>query len=227
MDLESTHPSNLNIREYLSNFTPHCRLPVYTISRTGYDRGRPLPRTVTSADHLPPGSYKTDRDFPDHKHRLDEVQVGWLTRSAWSKNYSVPKEDLVKLRIRESRFTCGSTGDLVGPATYHSSIEASSLRPGARSTETVSPCHSIPKNLMNKTRPLPREVSAADHLGPGTYNMPNKFNELGWRKSEKLEKAAKHNKGAWAKKEFGHIFDCMKPRHKSVPLLPTSGLGGH
>jgi hypothetical protein len=221
MDLESKHPDNLHIREYLGNFTPHCNLPTYTISRTGFDdTGRPMPRTKTSADHLPPGQYRTDRDFPDKKHRLDEVGVGWLTRSAWSKNYTMPRENLDKLAARERRFTTGSTPDLVGPNTYGVGLANSTKFDGH-----TSPVYSIPRNYQNKERPLPREVSAADHLGPGTYDLPNKFNELGWRKLEKLEKAAKRNKGAWAKKEFGHIFACMKPRSGGAAAQPASG--GH
>jgi hypothetical protein len=98
---------------------------------------------------------------------------------------------------------------------------AGSLKPGARSQETVLPAYTFPKNF-GKSRPLPREVSAADHLGPGTYEMKNRFNELSFRKAEKLEKAAKNNKNTWAKKEFSHIFDCMKPRRDTGAMATTS-----
>lgn len=212
MDLYSRNPDCLNVREYLGKFSNHRHQPVYSISRTGENYERPLPRQVTSADHLPPGQYRTDRDFPDREHRIEEVGVGLLTRSAKSKSITFPKEDLELLAVRERRFTTGSTSSLVGPGSYHNALASGSLKPGARSQETVLPAYTIPKMNMNKSRPLPREVSAADHIGPGAYEMPNRFNELGYRKSERLEKAAKNTKASWNQKEFSHIFDCMKPR---------------
>jgi len=150
---------------------------------------------------------------------LDEVGVGWLTRSAWSKKYGFSTEDLDKLAARERRFTTGSTTSAVGPGTYHDDLLSPSLN------REFNPVYTVPKSGKGGERPLPREVSAADHLGPGTYEMPNRFNEIGWRKTEKMEKAAKRSKDSWAQKEYSHIFNCMKPRHKSVPLLPASG--GH
>jgi len=246
MDLNAKHPDNLHVREYLDGIGAYRRQPVYSVTRTGETRGRPLPMQKTSADHLAPGAYKTDRDFPDRQHRLDECGVGWLTRSARSSQFTVSTEDLQKLAERERRFTTGSTTAIVGPGRYHDDIYNATASPSMSASdrsgdgkhfhafpfrdlkETVLPCYTVPVNGKGKDRPLPRECGAADHLGPGTYDLPNKFNELGWRKLEKLERAAKKNKPAWSKKEFSHIFDCMKnkhPPHKSASeiALPASG----
>ncbi|CAE7837828.1 unnamed protein product [Symbiodinium microadriaticum] len=66
VELRSDYPEYLELRQYLGNFSTHRNLPCFTISKTsfGEDIGRPLPRTKTSADHLAPGHYPVDRDFP-------------------------------------------------------------------------------------------------------------------------------------------------------------------
>ena len=69
-------------------------LPVFTIPKTGAldDLGRPLPRTGTSADHLAPGHYPVERDFPTTSRRYEEIPSGWLTRSARVKQVFMPFE---------------------------------------------------------------------------------------------------------------------------------------
>mmetsp|Transcript_120873 Transcript_120873/g.170004 ORF Transcript_120873/g.170004 Transcript_120873/m.170004 type:complete len:222 (-) Transcript_120873:204-869(-) len=206
MDLVSDYPEYLELRQYLGNFSTHRNLPCFTISKTsfGEDIGRPLPRTKTSADHLAPGHYPVDRDFPT-KRRYEEVPSGWLTRSARVKQVFMPYED------RSQAFQRLLPGvKNPGPGQYE---EGMSKKP-IRSQEGTTPEWTLPKSQAATGRPLPRQVTAADHLGPGLYQLPNRFTELSWRKAKTLERVARTSRDTWAGPQYSQIFNRIKPQEK-------------
>eukprot|EP00440_Ansanella_granifera_P021254 gb/GFBE01023073.1/.p1 GENE.gb/GFBE01023073.1/~~gb/GFBE01023073.1/.p1 ORF type:complete len:225 (+),score=32.84 gb/GFBE01023073.1/:1-675(+) len=205
--LESDYPDFLQYREYLGNFSTHRFQAVYTIPRSGElpEGGRPLPKTKSAADHLAPGYYPVDRDFPG-KRRTEEIPVGWLTRSARVKQVFMPFEDREKAIMRSYPGLKNP-----GPGDYYEGMGAEK---GARSQERVLPSWTVPQVNKEGGRPLPRQKSAADHLGPGIYKLPNRFSELSWRKSMKLEKAARNNKDTWASGQYSQMFSRIKPGPK-------------
>mmetsp|Transcript_46983 Transcript_46983/g.102246 ORF Transcript_46983/g.102246 Transcript_46983/m.102246 type:complete len:220 (-) Transcript_46983:80-739(-) len=209
MDIFSKHPENLKIREYLNNFSNHRREPAYSIMRTGEGRPRPIARAITSADHLPPGYYKTDRDFPSHDYRLQEVSAGFLTRSRRPASISFQKE--VARPAVENAYP--------GPGEYEHP------RKGMRSQEHSLPSWTISDTGKGTSRPIPRDVTAADHLGPGLYRKRNHFNEIGWRTSLIVERAASKIKGDnWAAPQYSHVFNCMKPDLYKAASSPSISL---
>lgn len=205
MDLVSQYPDNLHIRRYLGGFSQYRNHPAYTITRS-YDgeAGRPLPRTKSAADHFGPGHYPVDRDFP-LASRLEEQPAGTTTRSNPVKNVIMPYEDR---RKASGRFDPGR--DSPGPGAY-ANPEGSPGTPG----------YTIPKHLADKGRPLPRAKAASDHLGPGWYNARNRFDEVGWRKTQGLKKAAKKNRETWASPQYSHIFRCMKSTTQRCSSSPS------
>mmetsp|Transcript_54056 Transcript_54056/g.101416 ORF Transcript_54056/g.101416 Transcript_54056/m.101416 type:complete len:222 (+) Transcript_54056:44-709(+) len=206
MDLVSEYPEYLELRQYLGNFSTHRNLPVFSISKTGFgdELGRPLPRTKTSADHLAPGHYPVDRDFPT-KRRYEEVPSGWLTRSGRVKQVFMPYED------RSEAFRRLLPGvKNPGPGQYG---QLAQKRP-VRSQEGTTPEWTIPKSQAATGRPLPRQVTAADHLGPGLYQLPNRFTEIGWRKAKTLERAARNSRDTWAGPQYSQVFNRIKPGEK-------------
>lgn len=214
MDLQSEYPAVENVREYIGHFSNHRVQPAYTITRTAANEdGRPMPRTKTAADHLAPGHYPVDRDFPS-KRRFEEMPVGWLTRSARVKEVFFPREDRLHAMARS-----WPGGKNPGPGQYH---EGTGAENGSRSQETVLPAWTVPKVNKEGGRPLPRTKTAADHLGPGIYKLPNKFTELSWRKTMKLERAARHTKDSWAGPQYSQMFSRIKPGPKSGIVKASS-----
>eukprot|EP00927_Polykrikos_kofoidii_P047845 TRINITY_DN42127_c0_g1_i1.p1 TRINITY_DN42127_c0_g1~~TRINITY_DN42127_c0_g1_i1.p1 ORF type:complete len:215 (+),score=23.89 TRINITY_DN42127_c0_g1_i1:196-840(+) len=209
MDLDS-NVQILQVREYLDKVAKYRHQPAYSITMTGDGQGRPLPRTVGSADHLGPGHYPTDRDFPTGK-RLDEHGVGVLTRSNRSPIVTAFSSE-GRGRIHDPRYP--------GPGDYRP------RPPGALSMENRDPRWTVPLDRKDKDRPLPRAKTAGDLLGPGSYQVQNRFDDLGWRKQMSLEKAARHNKEHWATKEWSHVLKCMRPTKPrgtaSSPSLPPA-----
>lgn len=215
MDIYNKYPDYLSYSKYIGNFSQHDNAASYTITKTDAAKsGRPMPRAVTAADHFGPGQYPVDRDFPIGS-RLEEMPVGWLTRSASHRNFVVPKEDRMEA-IKRSWPGLKNPG----PGDYHAGTGA---RVGLRSSETEMPLYSVPQNLRKGGRPLPRSVTAADHLGPGSYPASDPFVTTGWRKNQALEKAAKRNKETWASPQYSHIFRCIKPeKSASTSSLPAA-----
>jgi len=215
MDLLATYPATpLHFKDYLSNFSTHHREPSYTITRSNDGVGRPLPSLRTSADALAPGQYPVDRDVVTGRS-YEEVPAGRLTRSAAPRSAFMPYEDRL---AAISRNLAGSGGP--GPSDY-------SPQPGALSRETAVPAWTVPRHLADSTRPLPRAVTAADHLGPGTYRAPGHFDGLGWRKGRQAERAARRSRETWASPQYRHIFGRLKPGPKpalgksaTAPALP-------
>mmetsp|Transcript_2463 Transcript_2463/g.6970 ORF Transcript_2463/g.6970 Transcript_2463/m.6970 type:complete len:224 (-) Transcript_2463:130-801(-) len=218
MDLFSNYPpSPLHFKDYLSNFSTHRNEPAYTITRSGDGLGRPLPRTKSSADHLAPGHYPVDRDIVLGRS-YEEIPAGHLTRSASPRSAFVPFEDREAARERAL-----SSSKNPGPSHY------SSPQLGSRSCETVMPSWTVPRHLADASRPLPRAVTAADHLGPGLYRLPGHFDGIGWRKAEQTERAARRTRETWAGPQYRHIFGRLKPgprpalgRATSSPTLPPN-----
>mmetsp|Transcript_34520 Transcript_34520/g.91835 ORF Transcript_34520/g.91835 Transcript_34520/m.91835 type:complete len:227 (-) Transcript_34520:64-744(-) len=215
MDLHSAYPHHLEVRKYLGNFSQHLNEPNYTITRSHddpNDPGRPMPREKTAADHFGPGQYAVDRDFPGPS-RVDEHPVGFSTRSASSKKFVMPKEDRSEAMTR----SWPGLGN-PGPGDYH---EGCGAPPGTRSQEWRQASYSVPQYLNVGGRPLPRSITGADHLGPGTYSVKDRSAEAGWRKSKAIEKLAKKNKDHWASSQYSHIFNTIKPkpRASSTPAL--------
>ncbi|CAJ1366945.1 unnamed protein product [Effrenium voratum] len=210
MDLESDYPDYLEFRKYLGNFSSHRNHPCFTISKTGIhdELGRPLPRTRTSADHLAPGHYPVDRDFPTTARRYEEIPSGWLTRSARVKQVFQPYEDRSKVF---QRTLPGLKNP--GPGHYH---EGLSYKTGVRSEEHTTPEWTIPKGQEATGRPLPRDLTAADHLGPGMYQLPNRFSEISWKKLKTLEKAARNSRDTWAGPQYSQVFSRIKPGGSGV-----------
>mmetsp|Transcript_29729 Transcript_29729/g.75697 ORF Transcript_29729/g.75697 Transcript_29729/m.75697 type:complete len:229 (+) Transcript_29729:79-765(+) len=223
MDLDSQYPDYLNFRQYVGNFSTHRNQPVYSITKTGDGpEGRPMPRVVTAADHFGPGYYPTDRDFPG-RYRSEEIPVGFLTRSAKAPNYTMGHEDRAGA-FHKSMTGCSPKGPVApGPGQYH---EGTGHRVGLRAQEDNAPKYTIPMNGKDSGRPLPRSRSAADHLAPGTYDLPNRFDEISRRKAAQMEKAAKRTRDHWAGAQYSHIFTRLKPGTKSSGLSKTSSAPG-
>eukprot|EP00913_Durusdinium_trenchii_P035451 g33177.t1 len=136
--LRSDYPSHLELRQYLGNFSAHRNLPVFTISKNGInaEMGRPLPRTQTSADHLAPGHYPVERDFPTTARRYEEIPSGWLTRSARVKHVFMPFEDRDKIWQR-------NLPGVKNPGPGHYYHHGLSYEQGLRSSEHTTPEWSI------------------------------------------------------------------------------------
>mmetsp|Transcript_51876 Transcript_51876/g.132010 ORF Transcript_51876/g.132010 Transcript_51876/m.132010 type:complete len:222 (+) Transcript_51876:64-729(+) len=219
MDIYNKYPDYLAYSKYIGNFSQHDNAPHYTITKSQDDLtnpGRPLPRQKSAADHFGPGQYPTDRDFP-LASRLEEMPVGWSTRSASSKKFVFPKENR-----QEAIERTWPGRKNPGPGAYH---QGCGPRVGMRSTETELPAYSVPQHLRVGGRPLPRAVAAADHLGPGTYETKDPFAVTGLRKTRAMEKAAKRNKETWASPQYSHIFRCIKPgKSASTGSLPTAAV---
>eukprot|EP00933_Yihiella_yeosuensis_P041032 TRINITY_DN35471_c0_g1_i1.p1 TRINITY_DN35471_c0_g1~~TRINITY_DN35471_c0_g1_i1.p1 ORF type:complete len:225 (-),score=20.48 TRINITY_DN35471_c0_g1_i1:155-829(-) len=224
MDLESQYPDYLKFRQYIGGYSHHKNQEVYTVSKTGSnDVGRPMPRSISAADHLAPGHYPVDRDFPNAS-RFEEIGVGWLTRSAKCRNVAFPYED------REQAFYRSCCPAIKNPGPPHYFEASIGAQQGSRGHEFVSQKWTIPKVNQTGGRPMPRSVSAADHLGPGTYKLNNRCTDLSWRKVQKLEKCAKAQGGKdhWAGNQYSHIFTRIKPGPKSVSKAASTGsLGAH
>eukprot|EP00435_Cladocopium_sp_Y103_P070781 s58_g36.t1 len=218
MNLESEYPAHLELRKYLGNFSTHRNLPVFTISKTGVEEelGRPLPRTQTSADHLAPGHYPVERDFPTTTRRYEEIPSGWLTRSSRVKQVLMPYEDRRKVAER-------ALPGLKNPGPGHYYEHSLSYQTGVRSTEHTTPEWTIPKPKEGSGgRPLPREKTAADHLGPGRYQLPNRFTEISFRKIKTLEKAARNSRDTWAGPQYSQVFKRIKPLAPGEKLLKAA-----
>ncbi|CAK9041988.1 unnamed protein product [Durusdinium trenchii] len=211
MDLESDYPSHLELRQYLGNFSAHRNLPVFTISKNGInaEMGRPLPRTQTSADHLAPGHYPVERDFPTTARRYEEIPSGWLTRSARVKHVFMPFEDRDKIWQR-------NLPGVKNPGPGHYYHHGLSYEQGLRSSEHTTPEWSIKASKETGGRPLPREKTAADHLGPGLYQLPNRFSEISWRTNKILDKAARTSRETWAGPQYSQVFQRIKPGEKGL-----------
>merc|ERR1712205_254207 len=108
----------------------------------------------------------------------------------------------------------------VSPATYFP--EKMGYRPGLKSTEHIQPVYTVSETGKGGGRPLPRARTAADHLGPDIYTVPNKWDALGARKSEKLLRAAKLNKKNWAEPQYNHIFGRIKPAMVPKSIVKSS-----
>ncbi|CAE8619556.1 unnamed protein product [Polarella glacialis] len=214
MDLESAYPDHLHLREYLGNFSNHSNVANYTFPKTqGKQSGRPLPMTKTSADHLAPGHYAVDRDFPG-KRRSEDMPVGFLTRSANSHKFIFGHEDRAQSFLR----TLTSVKN-PGPGAYH---EGTGPGAGARSQEIVQPSWTVPQVNKVGGRPLPRTKSGAEHLGPGCYQLPSKFTQLSWRKQMVMDKASKNNKDTWAGPQYSQVFARIKPGPKALTKVSSA-----
>mmetsp|Transcript_44049 Transcript_44049/g.101786 ORF Transcript_44049/g.101786 Transcript_44049/m.101786 type:complete len:211 (+) Transcript_44049:79-711(+) len=197
MDLFSTHPpSPLQFKSYLSHFSTHRQEPSYTITRSGEGYGRPLPRTRTCADHLAPGHYPVERDVV-LGHSFEEFPAGRATTCARARSAFMPLEDRENAYLR-----IFSVSKSPGPVQYDVRSDA------------ATPAWTMPQHLKDAPRPIPREVTAADHLGPGLYRVNNHFDRLGWRKSEQTERAALRLRETWASRQYSHIFGRLKPGPK-------------
>mmetsp|Transcript_63789 Transcript_63789/g.138722 ORF Transcript_63789/g.138722 Transcript_63789/m.138722 type:complete len:207 (+) Transcript_63789:69-689(+) len=205
MDLHATYPHYLEIRKYIGNFSGHHNDPAYTISRSHDDPmnpGRPLPRQKTAADHFGPGKYPAECNFPGPS-RLEELPAGMLTRSRTIRQTKFPRTS----RTKGVEQFPGRNNP--GPTDYSPGIN--------RHTQ---PIWSISDYMIDSGRPLPREKTAADHIGPGAYTLPDEFTVKGWRRSKSLEKNGKNIKDHWASTQYSHMFKCIKSSSTSV--LPSN-----
>jgi len=219
MDLDSKI-HHLELRQYMDKVAKYRRSPVWSISYTDMGKDRPMPRDVTAADHLGPGTYRVDQDFPtrDGKGNLlpGTHGVGWLTRSARSKSWTQP------VSLRPDMIT----GTSPGPAHYNVGAV------GALSQEFRQSKWTVPLACNLTGRPNPRKACAADHLAPGFRGdsslvpVQSRFSDLSWRKQMKLEKAAKANKEHWAKKEWSHVLGVVNPKPKASCSMPQLGGAG-
>eukprot|EP00928_Gymnodinium_smaydae_P006416 TRINITY_DN12268_c0_g2_i1.p1 TRINITY_DN12268_c0_g2~~TRINITY_DN12268_c0_g2_i1.p1 ORF type:complete len:225 (-),score=32.05 TRINITY_DN12268_c0_g2_i1:251-925(-) len=213
--MEGNYPGVHNMRMYIGNMSTKLNMPDYTITRTDEDRvGRPMPRTVSAADHLGPGYYPVDRDFPG-PYRSEEHGIGWLTRSANSRKFIFPIEDREEAMMRRYR----GPGN-PGPGTYHD--KNLGAEKGARSQELVQPSWTVPRDRVVQGRPQPRSITAADHLGPGQHKLSDYFEGKGWKRTIVLEKAAKKLKdkdATWSGTQYGNIFRRSAGTGASAPSL--------
>lgn len=215
MDIHSKYPDNLQISKYLGNFSQHDNAPRYTISKSHDDPekpGRPLPSQKGAADHFGPGQYPADRDFPTG-NRLEEIRADITTRSRPSRRSAFPHEDRDRA-MQKSWCALESPG----PARYHKG--RTGIVAGTRSQEGVNPSFSVPQHLKASGRPMTRMPTAGDHIGPGQYAAHSRFDDVGWRRSQVLKKAAQNNKETWAASQYSRIFKVIKPpRSKSSPAI--------
>lgn len=209
--MSGTHSGCLAYRNYLGSFSKYRKQPAFSISRTGETRSRPLPIPKTAAQHLSPGYYPTDRDLPQG-NRAEEIQVGYLTRSASRRH--------TNLATTSDRWN-DILDNKPGPGTYE-------YTPCKICGETEYPSWSIPNSHSIGGRPIPRAKTAADDLGPGMYKMPNRFSEISARKQALLERAARNPKNVgehWAGVQYSHVFRRINPKltkSLSSPLIPRS-----
>lgn len=210
MDLEAKYPDFMKFKEYLGNFSTRRNCPIYTISRTGETSGRPLPRTISEAEHLGPGYYPVEVNFPTGRS-YEEVRAGLLTRSAAPRKCNFKGEDrqpgMDRWRILSRN---------PGPGHYESLLASNALL-------INPPKFTVSETGAEDSRPMPRAKSAADHLGPGIYQMPNRFTDLSWRKHLKLEQAAKRNHETGHASQYSHIFHCLKPGPRSLNKASSTG----
>mmetsp|Transcript_13009 Transcript_13009/g.23924 ORF Transcript_13009/g.23924 Transcript_13009/m.23924 type:complete len:212 (-) Transcript_13009:171-806(-) len=177
--------------------------PAYTISRTGESHGRPLPRIRTCGEHLGPGHYRIDRSLTT-KSDTRGSRGGRRSRKV------LPSCEFASTS-REQHFLqdVGPNSNL-GPGNYHKEAGMADRRVLSQDPTPVVIKMTQAGALME--RPLPREPSAAEHLGPGKYYVPSDFEHISARKAHKLERAAaKAPHVCWADRQYALIFNCMKP----------------
>merc|ERR1740121_3579913 len=83
----------------------------------------------------------------------------------------------------------------------------------------ANPSYSVPQYLKDTARPLPIDKTAAAQIGPGQYHAENRFDDIGWRRSQALLRAARNMRETESAAQYSHIFRCITPKASKIVEL--------
>eukprot|EP00931_Biecheleriopsis_adriatica_P073190 TRINITY_DN47529_c0_g1_i1.p1 TRINITY_DN47529_c0_g1~~TRINITY_DN47529_c0_g1_i1.p1 ORF type:complete len:229 (-),score=34.31 TRINITY_DN47529_c0_g1_i1:26-712(-) len=206
--LNSKYPDPTELNTWLNNFSEHKRFIAHSIGRDS--RWKP-PRNAK----LPgPGAYKTDRDYPEHERH----DMGTHAYSRVPPKYSIPTESRT-----------APDGTMKGISLSPNKAIQKSLGPGQYPLHRIG-TKSAEKEFITLTFPKAKETAEAlrerkktsDVPSPGAYNLKRYGDDLGQEKTKIIERAVKRGTRCWASGQYSHIYQCMKPRSNSMPVLPPA-----
>lgn len=208
--LNYKYPSTEKLGSYLNNFSEHKRFIAHSIGRDDRFRGN------RNANLPGPGAYRVERDYPENED--DDIGSHCRTGVHVPPKYSIPTEsrtapDGAMKGISPSPFK--ALPDSTGPGQYPL------IRLGVQSHEKEFVTYTIPKAIESQEA-LRARKRTSDVPGPGVYSVKRYGDDLGLEKQKLIERAIKKGIRTTPSAQYSHIYQCMKPRTNSMPVLPAA-----
>mmetsp|Transcript_62913 Transcript_62913/g.147615 ORF Transcript_62913/g.147615 Transcript_62913/m.147615 type:complete len:223 (+) Transcript_62913:53-721(+) len=207
--LNYKNPDCDQVGKWLNNFSEHKRFVSHKI---GNDTRWKPPQNAK----LPgPGAYKVDRDHPEHPDHDMATSAFTMTPPS----YSMPRETRVApdgamkgISLTPSR---SMMMESACPGQY------ALPRFGLKSSEKEFTTLYFP-SAKESQEALRERKRKSDVPGPGVYTVKRYGDDLGREKTKIIERAVKKGTRCWAAGQYSHIYQCMKPRSTSLPILPPA-----
>eukprot|EP00930_Biecheleria_cincta_P033944 TRINITY_DN23490_c0_g1_i1.p1 TRINITY_DN23490_c0_g1~~TRINITY_DN23490_c0_g1_i1.p1 ORF type:complete len:231 (+),score=32.32 TRINITY_DN23490_c0_g1_i1:124-816(+) len=203
-------PEVTKVNEWLANYSDHKRFIAYTI---GNDSRFKPPRNAAIPG---PGAYKVDRDLPEHEEH--DMGTHFRTGTRVQPKYSFPTDSRVAPDGTMKGLSLNPNKEIIdqlGPGQYPLT------RLGVTTQQKEFVAYTIDK-AKETAEALRDRKKRSDVPGPGVYSIKRYGDDLGQEKAKQMERAVKKGMRCWAAPQYSHIYQCMKPRNNSMPILPSA-----